>query len=179
LALGLEARCRALLSDGPAAESSYREAIDRLSRTRVRGELARAHLHYGEWLRRQRRRTDARDQLRTAHEMFAGIGAHAFADLAARELAGVGEIVRKRTAETVAISPRRKPRSLGWSVRDCPTPRSQPGCSSARAPSNGTSARSSPSCRSPHGDNSAADSSTSEDPGVRPGTGAHNLSRTS
>jgi DNA-binding CsgD family transcriptional regulator len=101
-ALGLEARCRALLSDGPAAESSYREAIDRLSRTRVRGELARAHLHYGEWLRRQRRRTDARDQLRTAHEMFAGMGAHAFADLAARELAAAGEIVRKRSVETVS-----------------------------------------------------------------------------
>jgi DNA-binding CsgD family transcriptional regulator len=101
-ALGLEARCRALLSDGPAAESCYREAIDRLSRTRVRGELARTRLHYGEWLRRQSRRTDARVQLRTAHQVFAGMGAQCFADCAARELVATGEKVRKRTVETVS-----------------------------------------------------------------------------
>jgi len=80
--LGIEARLRALLSEGDAAESLYRESIERLGRTRVRVELARAHLLYGEWLRRERRRIDARKQLRTAHEMFASMGAEAFADRA-------------------------------------------------------------------------------------------------
>lgn len=99
-ALGIEARSRALLRDGPAAESAYREAIDRLGRTRVRGQLARAHLVYGEWLRRGRRRLDAREQLRTAHEMFTGMGMEAFARRAARELLATGERARKRTIET-------------------------------------------------------------------------------
>ena len=99
-ALGLEAYCRALVSDGPAAEGAYREAIDRLARTRIRGQHARAHLHYGEWLRRQNRRTDARDQLRSAYEMFTTIGLEGFADRAAHELATAGETVRKRSVET-------------------------------------------------------------------------------
>jgi DNA-binding CsgD family transcriptional regulator len=98
--LGLEARCRALLNDGAAAEESYREANDRLSRTHLRPELARAHLLYGEWLRREGRRVDARKQLRTAHEMLAAIGMEAFAERARRELLATGEKVRKRTAET-------------------------------------------------------------------------------
>jgi DNA-binding CsgD family transcriptional regulator len=101
-ALGLAARCRGLLSEGDTAESSYREAIDRLSRTRVRGELARAHLAFGEWLRRENRRTDAREQLRSAHEIFTEIGANAFAQRSAQELAATGETVRKRTFETVS-----------------------------------------------------------------------------
>jgi DNA-binding CsgD family transcriptional regulator len=98
--LGIEARSRALLTEGEAAEGCYREAIDRLGRTQLRPELARAHLLYGEWLRRTGRRTDARAQLRTAHEMLATMGAEAFAERAARELLATGETVRKRTAET-------------------------------------------------------------------------------
>ena len=98
--LGLEARCRALLSDPGAAEPLYQEAIERLGRTRVRGEHARAHLLYGEWLRRQGRRMDAREQLRSAHGMFTAMGMEAFAERAARELRATGESARRRTVET-------------------------------------------------------------------------------
>jgi ATP/maltotriose-dependent transcriptional regulator MalT len=98
-ALGIEARSRALLSDGTVAESLYREAIDRLSRTVVRLQLARTHLLYGEWLRRERHRMDARDHLRTALEMFTIMGADAFAGRAERELLATGERVRKRSSE--------------------------------------------------------------------------------
>jgi DNA-binding CsgD family transcriptional regulator len=97
--LGVEARLRAVLTDGDAAERLYREAIERLGRTRLRPELARAHLLYGEWLRREHRRVDARAQLRTAHEMFTTIGMEAFAERARSELAATGETVRKRTLE--------------------------------------------------------------------------------
>jgi DNA-binding CsgD family transcriptional regulator len=100
--LGIEARCRALLSEAAAAEELYREAIDRLSRTRLRPELARAYLLYGEWLRRQGRRIDAREQLRAAHGMLAAIGMEAFAGRARRELAATGE-TRKRTTETSSV----------------------------------------------------------------------------
>jgi ATP/maltotriose-dependent transcriptional regulator MalT len=96
--LGIEARSRALLSEAAAAEGHYREAIDRLGRTRRRPELARAHLLYGEWLRRQGRRMDARVQLRTAHQMLDAIGMEAFAERARGELRATGETVRKRTA---------------------------------------------------------------------------------
>ena len=72
--LGIQARARTLVSDGEEAERSYREAIERLGRTHLRPELARAHLLYGEWLRRENRRTDAREQLRTAHDMMSVIG---------------------------------------------------------------------------------------------------------
>jgi DNA-binding CsgD family transcriptional regulator len=98
--LGVEARSRALLSDGQAAESLYREAIDRLGRARVRLELARAYLLHGEWLRRERRRRDAREQLRTAFEMFNAMGSEAFAERAERELLATGERVRVRSADT-------------------------------------------------------------------------------
>jgi DNA-binding CsgD family transcriptional regulator len=95
--LGIESRSRALLSDGGTAERLYREAIERLARTRYRPDLARAHLLYGEWLRRDRRRPDARAQLRIAHDMFDTIGMEAFASRAERELRATGETVHKRT----------------------------------------------------------------------------------
>ncbi|MFD1523740.1 ATP-binding protein [Pseudonocardia yunnanensis] len=98
--LGMAARSRALMTDGPAAEDVYCEAIDRLARAGVRSELARAHLVYGEWLRREQRRTDARRHLRTAYEMFAAMGAEAFARRAARELEASGEPAPRHTADT-------------------------------------------------------------------------------
>jgi DNA-binding CsgD family transcriptional regulator len=99
LGLGIEARCRALLSASETAENLYREAIERLGRTRLRPELARAHLLYGEWLHRENRRPDARQQLRTAYDMLAAMGAKAFAERARNELVAAGEVVRQRTAE--------------------------------------------------------------------------------
>jgi DNA-binding CsgD family transcriptional regulator len=95
---GIYARCRALLGDGQDAEGWYREAVGRLRRTRLRPELARAHLLYGEWLRREGRRADARAQLRTAYDMCAAIGMEAFAERARRELQAAGEQVRRHTA---------------------------------------------------------------------------------
>ena len=99
-ALGVEARSRALLNYGMAADELYRAAIDRLGRTRLRPELARGHLLYGEWLRREGRRVDAREQLRAAHDMFTAIGMEAFADRTGRELVATGEKVRKRRPDT-------------------------------------------------------------------------------
>ncbi|HEY2438095.1 MAG TPA: LuxR C-terminal-related transcriptional regulator [Solirubrobacteraceae bacterium] len=99
-AIGVEARSRALLSEGDAAETLYRKAIERLERTCVRAELARAHLLYGEWLRRERRRLEAREQLRTAHELFTEFGMEAFAERARVELEATGEHARRRTVET-------------------------------------------------------------------------------
>ena len=94
--LGLEARSRALLSEGEEAERLYLEAIGRLGRTRLRPDLARAHLLYGEWLRQQRRRGEAREQLRTAHSMLEAIGLEGFAGRARRELRATGETARRR-----------------------------------------------------------------------------------
>jgi DNA-binding CsgD family transcriptional regulator len=99
-ALGIEVRVRALLSEDDAADRLYRESIARLRRTPVRVELARAHLLYGEWLRRERRRIDARAQLRTAHDLLTRMGIEAFAERARRELEATGETARKRTIET-------------------------------------------------------------------------------
>jgi DNA-binding CsgD family transcriptional regulator len=98
--LGIVARSRALLSEDEAAEALYLEAITRLGRTLLRPELARAHLVYGEWLRREHRRIDAREQLRTAYELFISFGADAFAERTRRELLATGEKVRKRSDET-------------------------------------------------------------------------------
>ncbi len=100
-ASGIEARVRALASEGEVADSLYRQSIEQLSGTRVRLELARTHLLYGEWLRRERRRLDARTQLRTALESFTGMGAEAFARRAERELEATGERARKRAVETL------------------------------------------------------------------------------
>ena len=100
-ALGLAARSRALLGEGDSAEQDYLEAVERLGRTRIRIASARAHLLYGEWLRRERRRVDAREQLRIAHGMFTAMGAAGFAERARGELMATGETVRKRSVETL------------------------------------------------------------------------------
>jgi DNA-binding CsgD family transcriptional regulator len=102
-ALGTQAWCRALLSEGQAADALYREAIERLERTRIAVYLARAHLVYGEWLRRANRRVDAREKLRAAHEMFIRIGAEGFAERARHELLATGETVRKRTDDARGV----------------------------------------------------------------------------
>jgi DNA-binding NarL/FixJ family response regulator len=96
----VEARARALISAGDDADALYREAISRLAESRLGVECARAQLLYGEWLRRENRRVDAREQLRAAHEAFTAMGAGPFAERAARELRATGETVRKRTVET-------------------------------------------------------------------------------
>lgn len=106
-ALGVEARSRALLAEGDEAERLYQDAIARFGRSRVRTELGRAHLIYGEWLRRERRRIDAREQLRTAHELLESMGMTAFTERAHRELVATGGTARKRTAvtHTVELTP--------------------------------------------------------------------------
>jgi DNA-binding CsgD family transcriptional regulator len=98
-ALGIEACCRALLSDSETAGGLFAEAIERLGRTRVRVALARTHLLHGEWLRREGRRVDARDQLRTAHGMLTEIGMDGFAERARRELLATGEKLRRRSVD--------------------------------------------------------------------------------
>ena len=111
-ALGIDARIGALLADGDAAESLYRESLEHLGRTQVGLERARGHLIYGEWLRRQNRRIDARAELRTAEEMFSAMGADAFADRAHRELLATSESVRKRSATTGVIGVDLTPQEL-------------------------------------------------------------------
>jgi DNA-binding CsgD family transcriptional regulator len=101
-ALGVEAFSRALLSDGKAADDLYREAIERLARTRVVIQLARAYLLHGEWLRRENRRQEARDALHQAHEIFGRTRALGFGGRARRELLATGETVRKRTVDKLA-----------------------------------------------------------------------------
>jgi DNA-binding CsgD family transcriptional regulator len=104
-ALGIEARIRALLGEGENADSCYQESIRRLGRTRLRAELARTHLLYGEWLRREHRRSDAREQLRAAHGMLDAMGMEAFAGRARRELMSAGEPARKGTGEPARPHP--------------------------------------------------------------------------
>jgi DNA-binding CsgD family transcriptional regulator len=100
-ALGVEARSRALLTDGAFAEHLYREAIERLGRTCIRAELARARLLYGEWLRRENRRVDAREQLQAAYEVLTATGISGFAERARRELLATGGTARKRTVDAI------------------------------------------------------------------------------
>jgi len=100
-ALGTHARAAAMLAEGEAAERLYREAIERLSRIKTRAPLARAHLLYGEWLRREHRRVDAREQLRVAYTMLSDMGMDAFAERARHELLATGETARKRTVQTL------------------------------------------------------------------------------
>ena len=100
-AMGVEARSRAVLAEGEAAEGLYRAAIDHLQPTRLQVDLARTHLLYGEWLRRERRRVDARENLRVAHDLFADFGMEAFADRARIELLATGEHPRRRTVDTL------------------------------------------------------------------------------
>ncbi len=133
-AKGLEARSRALLSEGQDAEYRYAEAVERFGRTRLRPELARTHLLYGEWLRRELRRGDARHELRAAYDLFAVIGAEAFAERARRELLATGETARKRQKDThTENSPRKRSTSPGWPGTDAPTPRPPRSCPSARS----------------------------------------------
>ena len=115
--LGVLARSRALLREGKAAERLYRESITRLERTRLRVYLARAHLVYGEWLRRERRRRDARDQLRTAFEMFDTIGMEAFAARARAELRATGERARPSSPGVrELLTPQEE--QIGWLVAE-------------------------------------------------------------
>jgi DNA-binding CsgD family transcriptional regulator len=100
-ALSVSARCRALLSEGDAAEEAYREAVERAGRTRIQVAMARSHLVFGEWLRREGRRTEAREQLRSAHRSFLDMGMDAFAERARQELTATGETARRRVDSTL------------------------------------------------------------------------------
>jgi DNA-binding CsgD family transcriptional regulator len=114
---GIEARCRALVSEGHDAEGWYTAAVERLSRTPLRTEVGRAHLLYGEWLRREGRRVDARHHLGTAYELFAAMGAEGFAERARRELLATGEKVRKREVSTLTeLTPQEE--NIGRLARD-------------------------------------------------------------
>ena len=154
--IGVYARSHALLSTGRAAEDLYNEAIDHLERTTIRPELARAHLLYGEWLRRENRRVDARAQLRTAYEMLTAMGIHGFAERTRRRAAGH----RRDRAQTHRRHLRRADVPGSARSRDSPpkvarTRRSARSSSSARVPSSGTCARSSPSSVFLHAGSSA------------------------
>ena len=131
-ALGIEARSRALLSEGETADRLFREAIERLARTRIRVELTRAHLLYGEWLRREKRRVHAREQLRVAYDAFASMGAEGFAERARRELLATGEKVRKRGDQTRDELTPQENQIARLAARASPTARSQPGFHSPR-----------------------------------------------
>ena len=157
-ALGIEARIRALLSDDDVAESLYLESIDHLGRTRLRVELARTHLLYGEWLRREHRRVDARKHLRTAYTMLDTMGVEAFAERARRELRPPERPPPNARPKRATTSLPKRPRSRGSPATDSPTPRSAPACSSAAARSSTTCTRSSPSSTSARATNCTAPS---------------------
>lgn len=113
-ALGTLARCRALVADDQTAEMLYREAIERLGRTRMKVYLARSHLVFGEWLRRMNRRVDAREHLGTAHDMFVRMGSESYAERARRELLVTGEKTQKRAIGTGDGLTAQEGRSLSW-----------------------------------------------------------------
>jgi tetratricopeptide (TPR) repeat protein len=136
--LGVQARCRALVSEKQAAESLYREAVDRLSRTQLRTDLARAHLVYGQWLRRQKRRIDARTHLRTAHDMLSTMGATAFAELAGRELAATGETPRRPQAKAAAQLTAQQAHIAQLAIDGKSNAEIAPSSTSAHAPWSGT-----------------------------------------
>ena len=137
--LGIEARVRALLSEGDTAEREYRASIAHLEGTRLRIELARAHLLYGEWLRREKRRAEARDHLRLAHEMFTSSGADGFAERTRHELLATGETVRKRRDDTRDDLTPQEEHIARLAVAGRTNPEiGAPSSSSAPAPSSGT-----------------------------------------
>ena len=142
---GIYVRARALLESGDSAERSYREAIDRLGRTQLRPELARSRLLYGEWLRRENRRVDAREQLRAAHDAFVSMGVDGFGERARRELVATGEKVRRRGPEARDQLTPQEEQIARLAGDGLSIPRSPRSSSSVRAPSSGTSARSSSS----------------------------------
>ena len=176
-ALGLEARSRALLTDGPSAEPLYEEAVERLARGRLAPHLARAQLVYGEWLRRENRRLDAREQLRAAHDTFSRIGAEGFAERARRELSATGETARRRTRTRATCSQPRRHRSPVSPATASPTPRSARNCSSARERCSTTCARSSRSSTSPRATSSAAFLPAASALCSRTGLGRHHRER--
>ena len=148
-AKGLEARSRALVSEGREAEQCYAEAVEWLGRTPLRPDLARVDLLYGEWLRRENRRLDARHQLHAAYQLLDAIGAEAFAEARAANCSPPARRSANARSTRTASSPRRRSTSSGWPETGAPTPRSPRSCSSVRAPSNGTCARCSPNWASP------------------------------
>ena len=179
-ALSTEARCRALLSEGGAADTDdlYHQAIEHSESTNLRVHLARARLLYGEWLRRERRRLDARQQLRIAFEMFDAMGLDAFAARAERELRASGERVRRRTVETRGeLTPQEAVRSRASPATDGPTLRSARGCSSASTRRRTTYARSSPSSASARAPNLGAYFPRAPTPSLSPDRGVR-LTRT-
>ena len=140
-ARGAEAAARALLSDGAEADELHSRAIEHLSRSRVIVLHARAQLNYGEWLRRENRRVDARAQLGAAHQAFEAMGARGFAERARREFLATGGTVRKRSSDTQEDLTRKRRRLLASQPTGARMRRSARNCFSASVPSNGTCAR--------------------------------------